>query len=60
MMPSPFQTDGFGAVWVAYGAMGYWSAWYIKQNTVFYLPTCFDTESTAVAAAQAQHGNASH
>ena len=60
MMPGAFQTDGFGAVWVTYGVMGYWSAWYIKQNTVFYLPGCFDTESTAVTAAQAQYGNASN
>jgi len=60
MMPNQFARDGFGAVWVSYGLLGYWSAWYIKQNTVFYLPSCFDTESTAVAAAKAHHGNASN
>ena len=60
MMPGAFQTDGFGAVWVTYGVMGYWSAWYIKENTVFYLPDCFDTESMAVNAAKAKHGIASH
>ena len=59
-MPNQFSRDGFGAVWVSYGLLGYWSAWYIKQNTVFYLPGCFDTESTAVNAAQAQYGHASH
>lgn len=60
MMPGQFTRDGFGAVWVRFGVGGYWCAWFLKQNTVYYLPTCFDTESMAVNAAEQSYGMASH
>jgi hypothetical protein len=57
--PNPFSQDGVGAVWTAFGVSGYWRAWYLKQNTVFYLLPCFDTESEAVNAARNAYGLAS-
>jgi hypothetical protein len=60
MSPSPLSRDGIGAVWIALGVDGYWRPWFIKQNTVFYLPTCFDTHNEAVQAATLAHGMASN
>jgi hypothetical protein len=57
--PPAFSRDGHGAVWVRFGVSGYWRAWFLKQSTVFYLHTCFDTESMAVSAAQTAYGMAS-
>lgn len=59
MTPGQFSKDGVGAVWVSLGVSGYWRAWFIKQNTVFYLLGCFDTESMAVQAAGEAYGLAS-
>ena len=58
--PPPFSADACGAVWVSFGVSGWYRAWYIKTNTVFYLPDCFDCESTAITAAEASYGYASH
>ena len=60
MLPAPFTRDGFGAVWMRFGVSGYWSAWFLKQNTAYYLSSCFDTESEAINAARNAHGMASH
>jgi len=57
--PGQFSRDGVGAVWVTFAVSGYWRAWFIKQNTVFYLARCFDDESMAVQAAQEAYGLAS-
>ena len=60
MTPSSLTRDGFGAVWTSFGVSGYWKPWIIKTNTVFYLPTCFDTHDEAVGAAEAAYGMASN
>lgn len=59
MTPNQFARDGYGAAWVRFGVSGWYRAWFIKQNTVFYLPTCFDSESEAVNAATKAYGMAS-
>jgi hypothetical protein len=60
MLPGQFTREGFGAVWVRFGVGGYWRAWFLKQNTAYYLSQCFDTESEAINAAQQAYGMASH
>ena len=60
MTPNQFSRDGVGAVWVTLGVSGYWRAWFIKQNTVFYLVGCFDAESMAVQAAKEAYELASN
>ena len=60
MLPAPFTREDSGAVWVRYGVSGYWCAWFLKQNTAYYLASCFDTESEAVHAAKQAYEMASH
>jgi len=56
--PNPFACSGYGAVWVRFGVSGYWRAWILKKNSVFYLNSCFDTESNAINAAAKCYGMA--
>jgi len=59
VLPNPFSSSGYGAVWVRFGVSGYWRGWFLKKNTVFYLNSCFDTESNAINAAANCYGMAS-
>jgi hypothetical protein len=51
MNPSPFKHNDTGAQFVSYGT-GYFRAWYILNGTVNYVSGMYDTESSALKAAE--------